>query len=213
MEYRWKLDPPAEPDAVRRLADEINVPQTIAAILVNRGIDTFEKAKAYFRPSLDLLHDPFLMDGMGRAVSRVLRARQLREKILLLGDYDVDGTNGTAMLYLFLRSLDFDVLLHIPDRIKEGYGISTTGIDRGKEFGATLMIAVDCGITAVEQVEYAATLGLDVIICDHHLPTSRLPSAHAVLDPLKPGCMYPFKGLCGCGVAYKLIQGICTRLS
>ncbi|MFQ5798178.1 MAG: single-stranded-DNA-specific exonuclease RecJ [Bacteroidota bacterium] len=212
VEYRWNMDPPAEPEAVRRLAAEINVPQTIATILVNRGVDTFEKAKAYFRPTLGLLHDPFLMSGMDRAVSRVLRARGLREKILLLGDYDVDGTNGSAMLYLFLKSLDFDVMLHIPDRIKEGYGLSRSGIDRGKEFGATLLIAVDCGITAIDQVGYAASLGFEVIICDHHEPTDRMPSAHAVLDPLKPGCLYPFKGLCGCGIAFKLIQGICKKL-
>jgi len=213
VEYRWNMDPPAEPEAVRRLVEEINVPQTIATILVNRGIDTFEKAKAYFRPTLGLLHDPFLMDGMDRAVSRVLRARELREKILVFGDYDVDGTNGSAMLYLFLKSLDLDLLLHIPDRIKEGYGLSRTGIDRGKDFGATLLIAVDCGITAIDQVEYAASLGFDVIICDHHEPTDRMPSAHAVLDPLKPGCPYPFKGLCGCAIAFKLIQGICKKVS
>lgn len=208
MEYRWNLLPPADADAVRRMTGEINVPRTIATILVNRGIDTFEKARAFFRPTLDLLHDPLLMDGTDRAVSRIIRARELREKILLFGDYDVDGTTGSAMLLLFLKSLGLDVLLHIPDRIKEGYGISRTGIDRGKAFGATLMIAVDCGITAVDQVKYAGSLGMDVIICDHHEPNDTLPSAYAVLDPLKPGCPYPFKSLCGCSVAFKLIQAL-----
>lgn len=212
MEYRWNLLPPADADAVRRMTGEINVPRTIATILVNRGIDTFEKARAFFRPTLDLLHDPLLMDGTDRAVSRIIRARELREKILLFGDYDVDGTTGSAMLLLFLKGLGLDVLLHIPDRIKEGYGISKTGIDRGKTFGATLMIAVDCGITAVDQMKYAGSLGMDVIICDHHEPNDTLPSAYAVLDPLKPGCPYPFKSLCGCSVAFKLIQALCKEL-
>ncbi|MEE9187404.1 MAG: single-stranded-DNA-specific exonuclease RecJ [Bacteroidota bacterium] len=213
MEYRWDVHSTADPDAVQRIAEEIHVPQTIAAILVNRGIDTFEKAKTYFRPTLDLLYDPFSMDGMDQAVSRILHAHRLREKILVFGDYDVDGTNGSALLYLFLKSLDLEVLPHIPDRINEGYGLSRTGIDRGKQFGATLLIAVDCGITAIDEVEYAATLGLDTIICDHHEPSDRQPSAHAVLDPLKPGSTYPFKGLCGCGVAFKLVQAVCRQLS
>lgn len=211
--YRWNLHPPAETDAIRSLSEEVNVPPPIATVLLNRGIDSFEKAKAYFRPSHDLLHDPFLMDGMDRAVSRILHARERGENVLLFGDYDVDGTTGSAMVSLFLKSLGLNVLIHIPDRIQEGYGLSKSGIDRGKNFGASLLIAVDCGITAVDQVEYANRLGLDVIICDHHRPMDALPSAHAILDPLKPGCPYPFKGLCGCAVAYKLVQAICARVS
>ncbi len=194
------------------MAEETNVPEAIATILVNRGIDTFEKAREYFRPNLGHLHNPLLMDDMEQAVSRVVRAREAHEKILICGDYDVDGTSGSAMLYLFLKKLGLDVLLHIPDRIKEGYGLSMTGIDRGKEFGATVLVAVDCGITGLDQIAYAVSLGFDVIVCDHHEPGERLPPAYAVLDPLKPSCSYPFKSLCGCGVAFKLMQGVCGQL-
>jgi single-stranded-DNA-specific exonuclease len=140
-----------------------------------------------------------------------MAAIEAREKILVFGDYDVDGTNSAAMLYMFFRELGAETIFHIPDRIKEGYGISATGINRGKEFGATLLISVDCGITAIEQVEYARSLGIDVIICDHHEPGERIPNAHAVLDPLKSTCSYPFKYLCGCGVGFKLVQGVARR--
>lgn len=208
MEYRWKLSPPPDEVRVRKLAEALGVPTTIGAILVNRGIDTFEAAKNYFRPSLELLHDPFLMDGMETAVSRVSGAVERHERILVFGDYDVDGTNGAAMLYLVLKSLGASVFFHIPDRFKEGYGISKAGIDQAHELRARLLVAVDCGITAIDQVEYARSLGIDVVICDHHEPSEKLPSAYAVLDPLKPSCKYPFKHLSGCGVAFKLLQGL-----
>ncbi len=208
MEYRWKLSPPPDEVRVRKLAEALGVPTTIGAILVNRGIDTFEAAKNYFRPSLELLHDPFLMDGMETAVGRVSEAIEKREKILVFGDYDVDGTNGAAMLYLVLKSLGANVFFHIPDRFKEGYGISKAGIDRAHELSARLLVAVDCGITAVDQVEYARSLEIDVVVCDHHEPSEKLPNAYAVLDPLKPSCKYPFKHLSGCGVAFKLLQGL-----
>jgi single-stranded-DNA-specific exonuclease len=208
MDYRWKLSPPPDESKVRKIVEALAVPNPIAAILVNRGIDTFEQARDYFRPSLNLLHDPFLMDGMDLAVNRVRDAIEKRETILVFGDYDVDGTNGAAMLYLVLKSLGANVLVHIPDRFKEGYGISKYGIDQAHELKATLLLSVDCGITAVDQVEYARSLGIDVIICDHHEPSEKIPNAQAVLDPLKPSCQYPFKHLSGCGVAFKLLQGL-----
>jgi len=198
--------------AIEQLSKEINVSTSIARVLVHRGIDTYEKAKEFFRPQLQHLHDPFLMNGMDRAVERILKAVQAKERILIFGDYDVDGTNSAAMMYLFLTELGAEAIYHIPDRVKEGYGISATGIDRGKEFGITLLISIDCGITAIDQVAYAQSLGIDVIICDHHEPAEILPKAYAVLDPLIPNSGYPFKSLCGCGVGFKLIQGIAKQM-
>jgi single-stranded-DNA-specific exonuclease len=210
-DYRWTITPIEDTASVAQLAKEINVSDPIAKILVNRGIDTYDKAKEFFRPQLSLLHDPFLMDGMELAVGRVQRAVEAKERLLVFGDYDVDGTNSAAMLTLYFRSLGVETMFHIPDRVKEGYGISTAGIDRGKVFGATLLISIDCGITAIEQVEYARSQGMDVIICDHHEPGEEIPAAFAVLDPLKPNCPYPFKYLCGCGVGFKLMQAIARR--
>jgi len=210
--YRWTVTPPRDPALMEKLSGEINIPQTITRILVNRGIDSYERARVFFRPKITDLHDPFLMDGMDLAVDRVLKALEMREKILVFGDYDVDGTNSAAMMVLFLRGLGAEVMSHIPDRVKEGYGLSATGIDRGADYGATLLISIDCGITAVEQVEYARSKGMEVIICDHHEPADVLPAACAILDPLKPDCEYPFKYLCGCGVGFKLIQGVAYRL-
>jgi len=210
--YRWTVAPATDPEQTARLAKEINVSETIARILIHRGIATYEQAKAFFRPELTNLHDPYLMDGMDLAVQRVLKALEAHERLLIFGDYDVDGTNSAAMLYLFFKSLGAEAMFHIPDRVKEGYGISVTGIDRGKEFGATLLISIDCGITAIGQVEYARSQGLDVIICDHHEPGEELPKAYAILDPLKPSCKYPFKHLCGCGVGFKLMQAVAIKL-
>jgi single-stranded-DNA-specific exonuclease len=213
MEHRWTITEPPDPATVTRLATEINVPLPIARILLHRGIDTYDKAKAYFRPTLDQLHDPFLMDGMEKATSRILDALQRGEKTLVFGDYDVDGTNGASMLFMFLRDAGGKVEYYIPDRIKEGYGISRQGIDRAHANGVKLFLAIDCGITAIEQVEYANSLGLTVIICDHHEPGETLPHAFAVLDPLKKDDPYPFKHLCGCGVGFKLIQAVSARLN
>jgi single-stranded-DNA-specific exonuclease len=207
-EYRWTISEPPDPSIVKKLSDELSIAPSLATILVNRGIDDFEKARRYFRPSEDQFHDPFLMEGMYQAVDRILSARSKGEKISVHGDYDVDGTNGASMLYLFFRELGCDVSYYIPDRIKEGYGISRAGIDHAKEIGTTLLVSIDCGITAVDQVEYARSLGMDVIICDHHEPNDALPKAVAVLDPLKPTCRYPFKSLCGTGVGFKLIQAL-----
>jgi single-stranded-DNA-specific exonuclease len=202
------------PDAavVARLSREINVPEPIARVLVHRGIDDYDKAKAYFRPSLELLHDPFLLGGMERAVARIIAALKGGERFLVFGDYDVDGTNGAAMLYLFLRDSGAVVEYYIPDRIKEGYGISRQGIDKAVADGVKVFLSVDCGITAVDQVEYARSRGLDVIICDHHETGPVLPPGYAVLDPIAPNDHYPFKSLCGCGVGFKLIQGVAKHL-
>jgi single-stranded-DNA-specific exonuclease len=211
-EHRWTVVDPPTQERVTKLSRDINVPEPIARILVLRGIDDYDRAKAYFRPGLDQLHDPFLLDGMTDATARVLEALRQDERMLVFGDYDVDGTNGAAMLYLFLQELGGKVNCYIPDRIKEGYGISRTGIDRAHQEGVRLFISVDCGITAVDQVEYARTLGIDVLICDHHEPGPVLPAAVALLDPIKPGDTYPFKHLSGCGVGFKLIQGLAQRL-
>ena len=211
-EIRWTISEPPNAEIVARLSREINVPEPIARILVFRGIDDYDKAKSYFRPTIDLLHDAFLMNDMEVATSRIITALQSNEKILIFGDYDVDGTNGAAMLYVFLKELDANVSYYIPDRISEGYGISRLGIDKAHQQGVTVFIAVDCGITAVEQVEYARSMGIDVIICDHHEAGSVLPAATAVLDPIKPGDAYPFKYLSGCGVGFKLIQALSKKL-
>jgi single-stranded-DNA-specific exonuclease len=211
-EYRWtfprtELSPP-DMENIKRLSDELTVSPVLAEILVRRGIDTFEKAKAFFRPSLEDLHDPFLMDGMDLAVERIVRAIANKEKILVYGDYDVDGTNGAALLWTFLSSVHADVEYFIPDRIKDGYGLSVPGVERAKDRGVQLLLSVDCGITALKPVDRARELGLDVVICDHHEPGDVIPSAYAVLDPLKPSCKYPYKSLCGCSVAFKLIQAL-----
>jgi single-stranded-DNA-specific exonuclease len=212
LEYRWKIIEIEDQEKVKRLASQINVSEPIARILVSRGIDSFEKARKFFRPSLDDLYDPFLMSDMRRAVDRISEALIRNQKILIYGDYDVDGTTGAAMLYLFFKSLGANVDVYIPDRFKEGYGISKVGIERAHLRDVKLLISVDCGITAVDEVEYAKSLGIDVIICDHHEPGEFLPNAYAVLDPLKENCNYPFKFLSGCGVAFKLIQAISGEL-
>jgi single-stranded-DNA-specific exonuclease len=210
--YRWSIAPKTDDAMTTQLAKDINVPETIAKILIHRGITNYTEAKQYFRPQLSDLYDPFLMEGMDLATERVIRALQANERIIIFGDYDVDGTTSAAMVFLFLKELGNEALIHIPDRVKEGYGISAIGIDVGKQFGATLLIAVDCGITAIEQVEYARSCGMDVIICDHHEPGEALPHAYALLDPQKNSCTYPFKPLCGCGVSFKLMQAIEQRL-
>ncbi|MDH4071458.1 MAG: DHH family phosphoesterase, partial [Ignavibacteria bacterium] len=209
---RWIMAAPAEEHRVTQLADELRIPAVIAGILIQRNIGDFQTAKNFFRPTLDTTHDPFLMDGMEPATERVLQAIESGEKVCVYGDYDVDGTNATSMLYLFLRELGCDPMYHIPDRIVEGYGLSRPGIEKAAGAGVTLLITVDCGITAVDEVRYASTLGLETIICDHHEAGEAIPPAVAVLDPMKPGDLYPFKGLCGCGVALKLIQAVAGKV-
>jgi len=193
---------------VQSLTRELSISPILTEILIHRTIDTFEKARSYFRPSMEDLHDPLLMEHMDLAVERISRAITGNEHIVVFGDYDVDGTDSTAMLWKFLHDVGANVSYFIPDRIKDGYGLSLAGIDRIREMKTSLLIAVDCGITATQQVEYASSHGIDVVICDHHEPGTEIPKAFAVLDPLKPTCTYPFNYLCGCGVAFKLIQAL-----
>ena len=214
-EYRWSFGKetditPENTQISLSLSQELSISPLLTKILVSRGIDTFEKARAFFRPSMEDLHDPFVMSHMDAAVQRITQAIVKNEHIVVFGDYDVDGTDSTAMLWKFLKDVGANVDYFIPDRVKDGYGISTAGIDHVREVGATLLIAVDCGITAIQQVEQARTNGIDVIICDHHEPGNEVPNAVAVLDALQPSCPYPFKYLCGCGVAFKLIQALTT---
>lgn len=214
-EYRWTYSKdsdvtPEETQQALALAQELSISPVLTKILVSRHIGSFEKARAYFRPSMEDLHDPFIMEHMNLAVERITRAISTNEHIAIFGDYDVDGTSSTAMLWKFLKDIGAHVDYFIPDRIKDGYGISPAGIEHIYAMGATLLIAVDCGITAVQQTELARSKGVDVVICDHHEPGNEVPRAFAVLDTLKKTCTYPFKSLCGCGVAFKLIQALST---
>jgi len=209
---RWKIREVSEELSVQSLADSLNISTILAKLLILRNVKTFNGARQFFRPSLESLHDPFLMDQMEAATSRVITALTENQKICIYGDYDVDGTCATALLYMFLKELDANVEFYIPKRLEEGYGLSTSAIDSVKEKGTKLMIAVDCGITAIAETKYANQTGMDVIICDHHQPKDQIPNAFAVLDPLKPNCNYPFKYLSGAGVAFKLAQGLCERI-
>ncbi|WP_419490817.1 single-stranded-DNA-specific exonuclease RecJ [Alistipes putredinis] len=212
IEKRWVVKPQGNPEAVAAMAAATGISPVLANLLVQRGIDTLEKAKKFFNPQLSDLHDPFLMKDMDKAVERVERAVRNREKIMVYGDYDVDGTTAVALVYKFLRQIGHkDLLFYIPDRYTEGYGISTKGIDHAARKGATLIIALDCGIKAIEKVDYAKRKGVDFIICDHHLPAEELPRAVAVLDPKRADCSYPFDELSGCGVGFKLVQAYCQK--
>tara|TARA_B100000214_G_scaffold52476_1_gene33253 strand:- start:431 stop:2098 length:1668 start_codon:yes stop_codon:yes gene_type:complete len=188
---------------VNSLQADLKIPDFICSLLIQRDINSLDKAKNFFRPKLDSLHDPYLMKDMEKAVDRVNKGK--KEKILIIGDYDVDGTTSTSMLYAYFKQREFDVLYYIPDRYKEGYGVSLESIDYADENSVKLIITVDCGIKAVNEVKYANSKGIDVIVCDHHLPDDDLPKAHSVLNPKQLDCRYPFKDLCGCGIAYKLI--------
>ncbi|MBT7896880.1 MAG: single-stranded-DNA-specific exonuclease RecJ [Flavobacteriales bacterium] len=192
---------------VNKLAFDLNVSNEIASLLVLRGITNYENAKCFFRPSLDAIHDPFLMKGMKIAVNRLVLAKAKRENILVYGDYDVDGTTSVSMMYLFLLNEGLNVKYYIPDRYDEGYGVSKKGIDFANTNNISLIITLDCGIRAVEQVKYANNYNIDLIICDHHNPGKKLPEAHTILNPKQLDCKYPFKELSGCGVGFKLIHG------
>ena len=212
IEKRWVVKPQGNPEAVAAMAAATGISPVLANLLVQRGIDTLEKAKKFFNPQLSDLHDPFLMKDMDKAGERVERAVRNREKIMVYGDYDVDGTTAVALVYKFLRQIGHkDLLFYIPDRYTEGYGISTKGIDHAARKGATLIIALDCGIKAIEKVDYAKRKGVDFIICDHHLPAEEIPRAVAVLDPKRADCSYPFDELSGCGVGFKLVQAYCQK--
>ena len=212
IEKRWVVKPQGNPEAVAAMAAATGISPVLANLLGQKGIDTLEKAKKFFNPQLSDLHDPFLMKDMDKAVERVERAVRNREKIMVYGDYDVDGTTAVALVYKFLRQIGHkDLLFYIPDRYTEGYGISTKGIDHAARKGATLIIALDCGIKAIEKVDYAKRKGVDFIICDHHLPAEEIPRAVAVLDPKRADCSYPFDELSGCGVGFKLVQAYCQK--
>ena len=205
---RWTLQPQPSFDKVNHLASELSIDKTLASILVQRGIETFDEAKAFFRPQLSDLHNPFLMKDMEVAVHRVLEAIEKGQHILVYGDYDVDGTTSVSLMAGYLKTLTSKVATYIPDRYKEGYGISTQGIDFAADNDVSLIIALDCGIKAIEKVAYAHEKGIDFIICDHHRPGKDIPKALAVLDPKREDCHYPYDALSGCGVGFKLIQAI-----
>ncbi len=210
-ECKWILKEPADAAKVSRLAAELGIDSVLADLLVKRGVETFEQARSFFRPSLEDLHDPFLMKDMDIAVQRVRDAITGGQRILVYGDYDVDGTTAVSLVYSFLRRFTPEVDFYIPDRYSEGYGLSMKGIDYAAGSGVKLIITLDCGIKAIEKVEYARTKGIDVIICDHHLPEAELPKAVAVLDPKREDCHYPFDDLSGCGVGFKLVQAYSIR--
>jgi len=207
MEKRWNLIS-ADPGQVRSLQEALKIHPILCELLVQRGITDFDDAKQFFRPSLDHLHDPWLMKDMRKAVDRISHAIKENQKILVFGDYDVDGTTSVATLYQFLTQLSPNIDYYIPHRYKEGYGISKIGIDFAKENGFDLIISVDCGIKSTELITYAKELGMDFIICDHHLPDEVLPPAVAILNAKQVDCNYPYKELCGCGVVFKLITAL-----
>lgn len=211
MSKRWKVISHEKPETVASLQELLGVDRIIATLLVERGISTFDEAKTFFRPSLDTLHDPFLMKGMSIAIDRIHKAIQKNEKILIYGDYDVDGTTSVALVYSFFKKIYDHVGFYIPDRYAEGYGISFTGIDFAKENNYSLIISLDCGIKAIDKVDYANEKNIDFIICDHHLPGDEIPRAIAVLDPKQIDCPYPYKELAGCGIGFKLIQGYALK--
>ena len=213
MEINWRLKQLTadEQQAAERLSTELDISPAAGRILAGRGLRTAAEARAYIRPTLDSLHDPFLMRDMTAAVDRLCRAIDKHERIMVYGDYDVDGTTAVALMYSFLRTQTDNLIYYIPDRYTEGYGISTKGIDTAKEKGCTLVIALDCGIKAVEKMEYANSIGVDFIICDHHTPGDITPKAVAVLNMKRADCHYPFKELSGCGVGFKLAQAYAQR--
>ena len=209
---RWLVQPNPNQETVQSLAKALSVPSAVAQLLVQRGVTTFDAAKQFFRPEWSDLHDPFLMKDMKTAVERLQDAINKNEKIMVFGDYDVDGTSAVALLVHYLSSQKCNVISYIPDRYAEGYGLSQKGIDKSVEEGVGLLFTLDCGIKAVDLIADANQKGLDVIICDHHTPGEQLPAAHAVLDPKRLDCSYPFDGLCGCGVVFKLIQAHASTL-
>jgi len=211
MEKKWVYKKVLDQSLIDQLAEAVNVNSVLATMLVSRNVDNYEKAKSFFRPEIDQLHDPFLMKDMEEAVTRIETAIEKGEKILVYGDYDVDGTTSVAMMYHFLSSIYDQVAFYIPDRYKEGYGISHQGIQWAADQGYSLMISLDCGIKANKLVQKALDQHIDFIICDHHTPGEELPNAIAVLDPKRRDCAYPYKELSGCGVGFKLIQAYASR--
>ena len=211
MQKSWRIKKPADINDLKHLSAALNVDMAIANLLIQRGVKTFSEARSFFRPKLTDLHDPFLMKDMDKAVARVKKAIDNDEKVMIYGDYDVDGTTSVALMYSFLRSRLTNIEYYIPDRYMEGYGISRLSIDYASENKISLVIVLDCGIKAIDKIAYAKELGIDFIICDHHNPDETIPDAVAVLDPKQPDCLYPFKELSGCGVGFKLIQAFCLN--
>ena len=199
-------------EKIARLSKTLNIPDVISSLLLQRGIVDFESAKHFFRPDWSQLHNPFLMKDMNKAVDRIQLAINTNEKVMIFGDYDVDGTTSVALLTDYLKNKIFYIKPYVPDRYSEGYGISKKSIEIAKEEGISLIIALDCGIKAFQEINYAKELGIDFIVCDHHLPEKSIPDAVAVLDPKRDGCEYPFKELCGCGIGFKLIQALQIKL-
>lgn len=211
MEKNWKIKELGNPVTVEHLSQVLGIDKVLANLLVQRGIKTFDEAKAFFRPDLAHLHDPFLMKDMDKAIDRIDKALKNKEKILVYGDYDVDGTTAVALVYAFLKRFTSDIDFYVPDRYHEGYGVSFKGIEYAAINNFSLIISLDCGIKAVEKVALAKSRGVDFIVCDHHYPGDIIPDAVAVLDPKRPDCNYPYKELSGCGVGFKLIQAFSQK--
>ncbi|MGG5485844.1 single-stranded-DNA-specific exonuclease RecJ [Gaetbulibacter sp. PBL-D1] len=208
---RWTLKPKPNTEKLKQLQEALQVDEIVATLLLQRGIETYEAAKTFFRPSLKDLHNPFLMKDMDKAVNRIEQALTNNENILVYGDYDVDGTSSVALMSSYLKTKTNQVATYIPDRYDEGYGVSIKGIDFAHDNEFSLIIALDCGVKAIDKVAYAKEKGIDFIICDHHRPGDELPNAIAVLDPKRDDCEYPYKELCGCGVGFKLIQALASK--
>jgi single-stranded-DNA-specific exonuclease len=211
MQKRWSVKAKVNDGDVLKLSTELNIDPVLSTLLLQRGIRDFDEAKTFFRPETHQLHDPFLMRDMGKAILRIEQAFAADEKIMIYGDYDVDGTTSVAVVYSFFKKYYPNLDYYIPDRYSEGYGISTQGIDFAAEHGFSLIVALDCGIKSVDKIAYANTLGIDFIICDHHTPGAEIPDAVAVLDPKRADCEYPFKELSGCGIGFKLIQAYAQK--
>src|SRR5688572_9481770 len=208
---RWRINN-IEHEKLNKLVEALKIHPTLCSILVQRGVESYQQAKEFFRPQLTQLHDPWLMKDMDKAVGRILDAFSEHEKILVFGDYDVDGTTAVACMYQFLKTHHSYTDFYIPHRYREGYGISKAGIDFAFQNNFTLIISLDCGIKSIELIQYAKELGIDFIVCDHHLPDKELPAAAAILNPKQKGCAYPYKELCGCGVGFKLITALAQKL-
>jgi len=211
MEKTWVFKAAPEEKKIRQLQGDLNINLHLSTLLVQRGVEQYDQAKSFFRPSLATLHDPFEMKGMDIAINRLNEAIFNKEKILIYGDYDVDGTTSVALVYNFLKKIYSNISTYIPDRYTEGYGISKKGVEWAKEIGATLVIALDCGIRANDSIAYAREFNIDFIVCDHHLPGDELPAAVAILDPKQSDCKYPYDELSGCGIGFKMLQAFCIQ--
>jgi len=208
----WKISKQPETEILKKLQSNLNIPEFICTLLLQRNIDSLESAQKYFRPNLNELHDPFLMKDMDKTVDRLIQAIDSSEKIMILGDYDVDGTTSVSMLYDYFIKKTLEPIYYIPDRYKEGYGVSAESIAFAADQKVSLILTIDCGIKANDQIESANTKGIDVIICDHHIPDDSIPKAYSIINPNQKNCNYPFKGLCGCGIGFKLISAIEKKL-